>query len=217
MANATHLTFSYSRNISNNWITYQAEKVSDLNKVPLTGKHTINNALPAVIIAKHLGLSNQSISQALESFKSLPHRLELIQEKDGISYYNDSLSTTPVATIAAIESFNNNPIILIAGGFDRGLDYSELAQEIIDHQIKHLILLPDTGEIILDEIKKRINNNMGQLTFTQVSSMKHAVRVAKEHAIDGDIVLMSPASASFNLFENYQDRGDQFRKFVNSE
>lgn len=214
LSTATQLTFNFKRNTSNNWITFAGEKIADIDTIPLIGQHTINNALPTIVIAKHLGVSNQAIAQGLTTFKSLPHRLELISQTGGISYYNDSLSTTPVATIAAIESFKNSPIILIAGGFDRGLDYSNLAQTIIDHQIKHLILLPDTGEIILDEVKKRLENNMGELTYTFVSSMQHAVRTAKDSAKSGDVVLMSPASASFNLFENYQDRGDQFRKFV---
>jgi UDP-N-acetylmuramoylalanine--D-glutamate ligase len=215
MSDSQKLTYNPKRNISNNWITYHDEQIVDLDSVSLIGQHTIINALPAVVIAKHLGIANQDIAQALQSFKSLPHRLELVEQIGGVSYYNDSLSTTPVATIAAIESFKNHPIILIAGGFDRGLDYSDLAQTIVDHQIKYLILLPDTGEIILDEVKKRITNNMGEIAFAQVTSMQQAVRLAKEAAEYGDIVLMSPASASFNLFENYQDRGDQFRKFVN--
>ncbi len=214
LSTATQLTFNFRRNTANNWITFGGEKITDLDTIALIGQHTINNALPAVVIAKHLGVANQDIAHGLSTFKSLPHRLELITEIDGVTYYNDSLSTTPVATIAAIESFKNNPIILIAGGFDRGLDYSNLAQIIVDHQIKHLILLPDTGEIILDEVKQRLHNNMGELTYTFVSSMQQAVRIAKEAAQSSDIVLMSPASASFNLFENYQDRGDQFRKFV---
>lgn len=214
MGDAQQLNFSYERNIHNNWITYNGEQIVDLDTVNLIGKHTITNALPAVVIAKQLGLETTAVASALQSFKTLPHRLELVQIVNGVSYYNDSLSTTPVATIAAIESFKNNPIILIAGGFDRGLDYSELAQVIIDHQIKHLILLPDTGEIILEEVEKRISNNMGEITYTQVSSMQQAVQIAKDHSQEGDVVLMSPASASFNLFENYQDRGDQFRKFV---
>lgn len=214
LSQAQQLTFNFKRNIVNNWITFGGEKIADLDTIPLIGQHTISNTLPAVVIAKYLGVSNQDIARGLETFKSLPHRLELIEQIDGVSYYNDSLSTTPVATIAAIESFKNNPIILIAGGFDRGLDYSNLAQTIVDHQIKHLILLPDTGEIILDEVKQRLNNNMGELTYTLVSSMQQAVHIAKESAQSGDIVLMSPASASFNLFEDYQDRGNQFRKFV---
>lgn len=213
---AQQLTFNYKRNTQDNWITYNGEQIADLDTLPLIGEHTVNNALPAVVLSKHLGIENHLIAQGLQSFKSLPHRLELVAQRDGISFYNDSLSTTPVATIAAIKSFKNNSIILIAGGFDRGLDYAELAQAIIDHQIKQLVLFPDTGEIILEEVEKRLQNNMGTLTYAHVSSMQRAVQIAKENAKSGDIVLLSPASASFNLFENYQDRGEQFRKFVTS-
>ena len=217
LSQARQLTFNFKRNIIHNWITVAKEKIADLDTIPLIGQHTIGNSLPAVVIAKQLGISNQDIARGLETFKSLPHRLELIEQIDGVSYYNDSLSTTPVATIAAIKSFKTSPIILIAGGFDRGLDYSNLAQTIVDHQIKHLILLPDTGETILDEVKKRLNNNMGEFTYTFVTSMQQAVRIAKESAKSGDIILMSPASASFNLFEDYQDRGNQFRKFASQK
>lgn len=217
MSNQHQLTFSFKRNIQNNWIRINDTQVVDIDSLPLIGAHTINNALPAVVIANHLEIPNHIIAQALQSFKSLPHRLELVAQVDGVAYYNDSLSTTPVSTIAAIESFKNSPIVLIAGGFDRGLDYSSLAQTIINHQIKHLILLPDTGETILEEIMKRLNKEDLKIICTQVASMRDAVRIAKEHSEPGDIVLMSPASASFNLFENYQDRGDQFRKFVTAE
>lgn len=217
LADATHLTFSYKRNISNSSIVYKGETIVNLDTLPFIGRHTITNTLPGVVLAKHLGIPNEVIAKGLQTFKTLAHRLELIEEKNGVTYYNDSLSTTPIATIAAIESFDNNPIILIAGGFDRGLEYGELAQTIVDHQIKHLILLPDTGELILEETKKRLTNNMGELGYTLVNSMQQAVRIAKEIAKPGYIVLMSPASASFNLFEDYQDRGNQFRKFVVAE
>lgn len=217
LSEAIQLTYSYKRNINNNSIMYQGEKIVALEDLPFIGKHTITNTLPGVVLAKHLGIANTTISHALQTFKTLPHRLELIEEKNGVSYYNDSLSTTPIATIAAIESFENNPIILIAGGFDRGLEYGELAQTIVDHNIKHLILLPDTGEQIIEETEKRLTNNMGELGYTLVNSMQQAVRNAKEIAEPGDIVLMSPASASFNLFEDYQDRGNQFRAYVTAK
>lgn len=214
LADTTHLNFTPQRNIIQNWIVVNDEKIVDLDSLALIGEHTITNALPGVIIAKHLGISSQSIAKALQTFKPLPHRLELVAQKDGVLYYNDSLSTTPVATIAALKSFKDNDILLIVGGFDRGLDYSELAETIVSHKVKHLILLPDTGEIILEEVQKRLKDPLYKLMSTEVSSMKAAVHIAKEHADSGDIVLMSPASASFNMFKDYADRGDQFRKYV---
>lgn len=215
LANSQNLTFNKKRNIHDNAIYFNDEKIVDIQDLALIGEHTVYNTLPSVVIGKNLGIANHVLADALKSFKALPHRLELVLQENEVSYYNDSLSTTPVATIAAIESFKNNPIILIAGGFDRGLDYSSLAQTIIQHQIKHLILFPDTGDIILEEIKKRLTNNMGELLVTHVTSMSQAVEEAKKSAEPGNIVLMSPASASFNLFKDYQDRGDQFIKYVN--
>jgi UDP-N-acetylmuramoylalanine--D-glutamate ligase len=207
-------TFSQKRNIVDNWIQYQSDKIVDLDSLAVVGQHTVTNLIPGVVIAKEIGLSGESIATALQTFKPLPHRLEIVGEHKGVSYYNDSLSTTPIATIAALQSFKNRPIILIAGGFDRGLDYSELAQAIIDHQVKHVILLPDTGEIILEEIQKRLNNNMGEIQFTETDSLDSAVHTAQTESKPGDVVLLSPASASFNLFKNYAERGDEFRRLA---
>ena len=214
------LTFSPKRNIVENWIAYQSqkseklEKIVDIDTLAVVGQHTVNNLIPGVIIAKEIGISNQSIATALHSFQPLPHRLEIVGEFEGVTYYNDSLSTTPVATIAALKSFENRPIILIAGGFDRELDYSNLAQTILDHQVKHVILLPDTGEIILEEIKKRVSNNMGEIQFTETDSLQSAVHTARTVSKPGDIVLLSPASASFNMFTDYQERGNLFKQLV---
>lgn len=213
---AKKLTFSQEENIVQNWISYQSEKIIDLDSLAVIGRHTVLNLIPGSIIAKEIGLSTQSIATALKSFKPLPHRLEIVGQFNEVSYYNDSLSTTPIATIAALQSFANEPIILIAGGYDRGLDYSDLAQAILDRKVKHVILLPDTGEIILEEIQKRLVHNMGELECTETDSLESAVNIAKTISQPGDIVLLSPASASFNMFKSYQERGNLFRNLVST-
>jgi UDP-N-acetylmuramoylalanine--D-glutamate ligase len=234
----TKLTFDMDENIQDNWLIWQDERIVDLDTVTLVGKHNVENIMPTIIVAKLFNCPNEKIATSIQTFKPLPHRLELIAEVNSVSYYNDSLATNPDATIAAIKSFPDVPIILIAGGFDRYQDFSKLAQTIVDHQVKHLVLLPDTGEKIMHEVKQRLdraggvdgadnlgsadgtsvtgdkNNTMGELHFTQVSSMKDAVEKASEVSNKGDIVLLSPANASFNLFKDYADRGDQFRKAV---
>lgn len=214
LGDAQQLTFSESKNIHDNYIVFGNQKIAAIDTLPFVGNHTLMNALPAVVIAKHLHIDNSNIAKSLQTFATLPHRLELIGEINGVTYYNDSLSTTPKATIKAIESFSKFPIILIVGGYDRNLDYSELAETIVTHNVKHLIVFPDTGEIILEEVKKRISAATLEILSTHVSSMQQAVNIAKKNATSGDIVLLSPASASFNLFKDYQDRGEQFRKYV---
>jgi len=201
-------------------VTYQNEKIVDVSQLPVLGEHNILNSIPSIIIAKKLGCKTTDIGRSLKTFKTLPHRLEMIKNSGGITYVNDSLSTTPKSTIEAIKSFNNSPIILIAGGYDRNLKFSELAKTINNNNVKHLILLPDTGGKILDEIEtlsKNTNadlNNSTQITHTFANDMKEAVKIAKSIAKSGDIVLLSPAAASFGHFKDYEDRGEQFRKFA---
>ncbi len=180
------------------------------NDIPLVGQHNLLNIIPAILIGQHFDLTNQQIAQAIKTFKPLPHRLELVADINGVKYYNDSLATNPDATIQAIKAFENKPIILITGGYDRGLDYSGLAKEITTANIKHLILLPDTGEKILDGLR----NSKSVIHESKASSMPEAVESAKNVAQAGDIVLMSPASASFNMFKDYADRGNQFKESV---
>ena len=217
---AKQITFNFKKNIVDGVVTYQNEKIIDVSQLPVLGEHNILNSIPSIIIAKKLGCKTTDIGRSLKTFKTLPHRLEMIKNSGGITYVNDSLSTTPKSTIVAIKSFNNSPIILIAGGYDRNLKFSELAKTINNNNVKHLILLPDTGGKILDEIEtlsKNTNadlNNSTQITHTFANDMKEAVKIAKSIAKSGDIVLLSPAAASFGHFKDYEDRGEQFRKFA---
>jgi len=163
----------------------------------------------AIYIGKLFNISDQNIKQAIDNFKTLPHRLEYIGEFKGIKFYNDSLATIPQATIRALKVLGANVQTLIAGGFDRGVDYSILGSIIMKSEIKNLILFPTTGEkigkLVGDKIKK-----------FKVDNMKDAARIAFEQTNPGKIVLLSPASSSFNLFRDYEDRGNQFKGFVSS-
>ena len=155
-------------------------------------------------------ISEDKINQVIKVFKSLPHRLEYVGEIRGIKFYNDSLSTIPQATIYALNKLGDNIQTLIAGGFDRGIDYEILGPAIAKSGIKNLILFPETGEKIWQAVEK-VN---GQQEKFNVSSMEEAVKLAFEKTEPGKIVLLSPASSSFNMFKDYEDRGDQFKKFV---
>jgi len=188
-------------------IWLDGEKFISLPETKLRGLHNLLNLMPAILIADQLKIDHTIIKTALTEFKPLEHRLELVASLNGVEYFNDSLATNPPATIAAIDAFAQQPIILITGGFDRGLDYQTLSQKIDSANIKKLIVFPDTGKKIIQNLTKRLD-------YVQTESMLSAVKLAADSAQKGDIVLMSPASASFNLFIDYADRGNQFKKAV---
>lgn len=171
----------------------------------IKGEHNIYNATLAVEVAKNLKIKDEVIKKAIKSFKGVPGRLEFIREVRGVKYYNDTTATTPEATIVALRALGEESnIVLIAGGSDKGLEMDFLVREI-PRYTKSVILLSGSGT---NFIKNKITNSL------EASSMVEAVRLAKEFAEKGDIVLLSPAFASFGMFKNEYDRGDQFVKIV---
>lgn len=195
----------------NGWIYSKDNKIIETNELPLMGEHNILNTLPAVVIAEIYGISIDILQSALKTFKSLPHRLEFVTEKNGVRYYNDSQATTPEAAIAAIRSFPGPNIILLAGGSDKGVSFEAFAEEIVAQQIPHVILFPPMGEKIASDIKEAVGLTGSLPQFHPVQNMLQAVTIAAQLAKKGDIVILSPACASFGLFKNYQDRGNQFK------
>jgi UDP-N-acetylmuramoylalanine--D-glutamate ligase len=158
-----------------------------------------------------------TLKQAIQSFTSLPHRLEFVAEKNGVAYYNDSQGTTPEASIAAMRSFPDREIILLAGGSEKGVEFGELATEILTQKVTQLILFPPTGEKIEAAVSAAFlsgGQTQSSPAIQHVTSMQQAVTLAAQAAQPGNIVLLSPACASFGLFKNYQDRGDQFKAAV---
>ncbi len=163
----------------------------------------------AVAVAEVLGIPRKIIEKTLKNFKGVPHRLELVGEKGGVKYINDSAATMPEAVIFALNSLKRyrGKIILIAGGVDKKLNYKNFAKEV-NGSVKALILFPGTAT---DKILKE---NVRGLTPIIARGMKEAVARAKGLARRGDVVLLSPGAASFNMFKNEFDRGDQFKKSV---
>ncbi|PIR61527.1 MAG: UDP-N-acetylmuramoyl-L-alanine--D-glutamate ligase [Candidatus Pacebacteria bacterium CG10_big_fil_rev_8_21_14_0_10_44_11] len=193
-------------------IYYGTEKIIDRQDIPLVGIHNLYNILPGVIVGKLFGLDANKIAQAIKTFQALPHRLEFVAEQNGVSYYNDSQATTPEAATAALRSFSGTPIHLLAGGSDKGVDLGMFADEIVQQPVKTLILFPPMGASIAQLV--RASAQKQQKTEPEIysaNSMPEAVLIAKSKAQTGDIVLLSPACASFGIFKNYQDRGDQFK------
>ncbi len=179
----------------------------NLSDIKLLGEHNLANVLSAVTLARVIGVPIDYIKLGIKNFVGLHDRLELIAEIKKVSYYNDTSATSPEAVIAALNALSARPIILIAGGVDKNLNYKELA-EVIKKRVKQLILLPGTAS---DKIKQSLG---GVYKFKTVSSMLQAVTLAKKLARVGDIILLSPGAASFNLFKHEFDRGEQFKKVV---
>lgn len=152
------------------------------------------------------GLNCEKVKYHIERFSGLPHRLEYLGTKNGVRYYDDSISTIPEATIYAIESIDNVQTVLI-GGKDRHINYDKLTYFIREHPHIHFICMYDSGKRIYDALSDISNCNMAV-------DLKDAVKMAKELSIQGSACLLSPAAASYGEFRNFEDRGDKFRKFV---
>lgn len=189
------------------------QEIISTRKIPLKGKANRENAIAALTVGRILGIESETLAKAVESFHPLEHRLELVGTYKGIDFYNDSLATTPEATIHAIEALENTVTTLIAGGYDRGLEFSELAKTITSSNIRKLILFPDTGYKIKDLVLKLGKTEDRQKIF-MAENMQQAVQLAYQDSETGEVCLLSPASASFNMFTDYADRGNQFKHYV---
>ena len=182
-----------------------------VDKIALRGEHNLSNVLAAVSVARMREIKAENIKKVLKRFKGIPFRQEFIKEINGIKYFNDTAATMPEAVIEAInffsKEFRSSNLILIAGGQNKGLDYKKLTEEI-NGKIKNLVLLPGTAS---DEIKKHLK---AKVNLIEVFSMRGAAKRAALIARKGDIVLLSPGAASFNLFKNEFDRGRQFNQEI---
>ncbi|MDP3957604.1 MAG: UDP-N-acetylmuramoyl-L-alanine--D-glutamate ligase [bacterium] len=191
----------------------EVQELMPLNRIPLKGEHTMGNAVAAVAVALAYGISPKQIMIGITSFTGLPHRLEHIGEKKGVEYYNDTTATIPEATIAALRSFTE-PVILIAGGSDKRLDFGPLAKEILKRSKGLILFKGEATEKLLQALKSELPAEEKGRPFEVVESMAKAVELATRGAVPGDIVLLSPGATSFGIFKNEFDRGEQFRKSV---
>lgn len=185
----------------------------DTKEMKIRGTHNFENAAAALIATKDL-VDAKTACEAILAFKGVEHRLELVVEtKDRIKWYNDSVSSSPTRTIAGLNAFSLRNIILIAGGYDKNLDYTPFAKPIVDN-CKELILLGATSGKIEKAVKAELKNQNKKLKIHKCTDLKETVEKAKEIAVQGDVVLFSPASASFDMFKNFAERGKMFKKYV---
>ncbi len=177
----------------------------------LPGRAYLSNLAGAMAIAHSLGVGEDAVRAFLPSFKALPHRLELVAESQGVRWYNDSKATTPLSAMVALEAFDC-PKILIAGGYDKHLPFGDLGRKIVA-RAKLAILTGQTAPKIAEAIQAA--SSEGQSTPVQfAASLAEAVELASQRAVPGDVVLLSPACASYDMFENYQQRGHQFAELA---
>ena len=189
------------------WLIVAGERLLDSREVPLPGRHMLSNVLCASLGATLAGAPAGAIGEAIAAFEGVPHRLQLVAERGGVRWVNDSQATIPVAAIAALEAFEA-PIVLIAGGKDKGLAYDEFAEAVAAH-CRAVVLIGETA----DELAALIGD---RVPVERASDMPDAVRRASGRAQAGDVVILSPAAASFDMFVDYAERGDAFRAAVDS-
>lgn len=186
--------------------------ILNVKDVKLRGVHNFENICTAIAATKTLVDMDTAVG-AVKAFDGVEHRIEFVREVFGVKWYNDSSSSSPTRTISGLNAFDED-IVLIAGGYDKNLDYTPMAKTIVD-KVKTLILLGQTSGKIFDVVKEELDKQDKKLDIYMCNNLKDTITLAKKHAKAGQVVLFSPASASFDMFKNFADRGDQFKKLVN--
>lgn len=181
----------------------ERETICNLCDIRLRGRHNLENILCAVGITRAVGITSEAIKQALVNFEGVRHRLQEVRTVNGVLYVNDSKGTNPDSTIKALEAFSE-PIILIAGGRNKGSDFHDLAR-LIARKVKALVLLGEARSIIRQTVE-----DTGFKDIAEVDSIQEAVLAARDLAQSGEVVLLSPACASWDMFKDYEERGDLF-------
>ncbi len=208
---ATELADAY---VSDDYVHYRNQKIIKTSEVGLLGKHNLQNICAAVAATFDLIDGNiKAIKSAIKAFTGLPHRIEYLREINGVRYYNDSFASGLHATTAAVNAISE-PMVLILGGYDRMLDldfFGDFAKQNED-KFRKLLIIGESAERLAKTLSGHNFNNY--VIDKQAQTMKQIVNVATELAHSGDAVVLSPGFASFDLFKNFEDRGNQFRKIV---
>ena len=214
-------TYTYSTKETNKGVTIKEDGLYLNNKLVylksrkrnILGEHNYYNISPVLIVADILNLNLDRVCDLVDSFQPLEHRLEFVGNYNGIDFYNDSISTIPMATINCINAVENAYTIII-GGLDRGIDYSELIDYLFkNNKIKVIICLKDTGYKIADELIKKDCNK----TIIKAKDMKDVVKLAYQNTPQGKACMLSPAAASYNTYKNFEERGKDYKKEIDEQ
>lgn len=203
-------SFSYCKNGA---LICNGSIICDVADIKLPGQHNIENLLAAFSAVNDF-VSISSMKYVAENFAGVEHRIEFVRELKGIKFYNDSIASSPTRTLAGLNSFKQK-VILIAGGYDKKIPFEELAEKGLD-RIKVLVLMGDAKEKMKSVFIKEMEKRNTQLLIIDAVSFEDAVRKAYENANNGDIITMSPACASFDMFKNFEVRGNAYKDIVNN-
>lgn len=202
--------------VSDGWIVYCengkiVRTILRTEDIKIPGQHNVENYM-AAIAAVNDCVSQETIVRTAKEFGGVPHRIELVRELDGVKYYNDSIASSPARTTAGLDSFAQK-VILIAGGYDKKIPFDEFGAVVNDH-VKELVLVGVTSEKIENAVRQA--DNYDGLPIHRCTEFEQAVNTARQLAQAGDVVILSPACASFDLFRNFEVRGNTFKDIVNS-
>jgi UDP-N-acetylmuramoylalanine--D-glutamate ligase len=195
--------------VVNNSFSIENQEICQTNELQLLGEHNWQNTCAAITAAWQVIQDEAALKSALTHFSGLEHRLEFVRELNGVKYYDDSFGTTPETAVVAIKAFDQ-PEVVILGGSDKGAHFDKLAKTVQENNVHTVVLIGERGPVIADELHK--------IGYTSIvaggSTMPEIVQAVQKVAKPGDVVLLSTACASFDMFKNYKDRGDQFKQAV---
>lgn len=191
--------------VQENTFFIQSDPICSLDALQLPGEHNIENACAAISAALEYTDDFTAVETGLRAFQGLPHRLKFVREVDDVKYYDDSIATTPGSAIAVLRAFEQ-PKVIILGGSDKGVDFSGLIDEVMKQNVREVITIGKMGPMIADLLAAKNFDQVSEVT----GGMSAIVEAARKAARPGDVVIISPACASFDMFKNYADRGEQF-------
>lgn len=189
-----------------------SREILNIKDIYIPGMHNVENYLAAIAATDGI-ISDDVVRETAKKFTGVAHRIEFVRELDGVRYYNDSIASSPARTTAGLNSFSEK-VILIAGGYDKKIPFDEFGSVVNDH-VKKLVLCGFTADKIEKAVKDASNYNEDELPIYKLDKFEDAVNKAREIAENGDIVILSPACASFDLFKNFEERGNKFKDIVN--
>lgn len=196
-------------------VVMQGHNVCHVDDVALLGRHNLENVCAAIAATwEVIGKDKHIVQKVVKNFAGLPHRLEIVKKIKGVWYVDDSFGTTPETAVVALDAFRQSKV-LIVGGSDKGADYVQLAQAIVQQNVKHVVAIGETGPKVVDLMKRTApEKQVGVTVLGSDTTMPQIVQTAMQQARRGDVVLLSTGSASFGMFANYKDRGEQFKTAV---
>ncbi len=196
--------------LNDGFICYGDNKIVNIGDIKIPGLHNVENYMAAIAAVRDY-VTDETVQYVAKNFGGVAHRIEFVRELDGVRYYNDSIASSPARTTAGLKSFNQK-VILIAGGYDKKIPFDDFG-EVVNERVEKLVLVGSTSEKIENAVKNAKSYN-GISVFRE-TEFKKAVERARDCAKNGDIVILSPACASFDLFGNFEERGNTFKQIVN--